>query len=447
LSSLTLTQIRELEYRGAFGSRKPLAVSSKFETFLRPSRYKAAWGGRAGAKSWFFAQQLVLRCHDQTTRAICIREVQETLKDSCYQLIVDRISALNLEHMFELVPSQREIRHRENGSLIAFRGMHDYNEANIKSLEGFDIAWVEEAQTLKERSWTTLRPTIRKQNSEIWVSWNPRFETDAVDKFFRGQNPPPDAIVINVNCTDNPWFTPDSPLWKEREHDFMTDPDKAEHVWNGGYLLISEGAYYASLITAADREGRIGIVPYDPSSLVTTAWDIGIDDSMAIWCAQIVGLQVRVLNYYENTGKDLAHYAAWLRDQPYRYGEHLVPHDAGKRQFTEKGITTVSDLLRPMVSGPVRVIPNEGDIEPGIERVRRLIPRCWFDRDKTWSTGLKTLRNYSRKWDDDLQTFKPLPIHNWASHGADGFRTLANGLRKVDEKRPKLAYPKASGIA
>jgi phage terminase large subunit len=423
-------------------SVRPVPTPEKFRAFARPSRYKAAWGGRGGGKSHFFAEEIALRCAAEPLRVMCIRQVQNSIKESVHQLIADKIKTLGLEHAYTIKETEIE---SNCGAQILFKGMQHFNALNIQSLEGCDIAWVEEAQSLSQKALDTLRPTVRKKGSELWFSWNPRHETDAVDKFFRGPNPPDDgdAIVVNVNWDDNPWFY-ETELPRDKAHDFRTDPDKAEHIWNGGYQLVSEGAYYAKLITQAERENRITIVPYTPESLVTTAWDMGISDPTAIWFMQIVGLQIRVLEYYENNNEDLAHYAEYIRSRPYRYAEHLLPHDAGAKRFVEKGITTISDLLRPMLVGPVRVIPLESDIDPGIERVRRMIPKCVFDRQKT-DRGLKAMRNYCREFDEDLQTFKARPLHNWASHGADAFRTAANGLREVTKPKA-IEYPKNTGI-
>jgi len=178
-------------------------VPRAFAPLLKPSRYKGAYGGRGGAKSHFFAEQLILRCFAKQTRAVCIREVQDTIKDSVRQLLVDKIQKLGLGAAFDCL--EAEIRGK-NGSLIIFRGMQSYNAENIKSLENFDIAWVEEAQTLSDKSLRLLRPTIRSEGSELWFSWNPRHDTDPVDAFFRGAKRHPDSISVSVNWNDNPWF-------------------------------------------------------------------------------------------------------------------------------------------------------------------------------------------------------------------------------------------------
>jgi phage terminase large subunit len=169
-------------------SKLTVQAAKKLIPLLKPNRYKGAYGGRGGTKSHFFAELLILTCFSRKTRAACIREVQVTIKDSVRQLLVDKIQKFGLGGYFKV--TEREIA-GPNGSLIVFRGMQSYNAENIKSLEDFDIAWVEEAQTLSAHSLKLLRPTIRKDGSELWFSWNPRHDTDAVDAFFRGGSKAP----------------------------------------------------------------------------------------------------------------------------------------------------------------------------------------------------------------------------------------------------------------
>ena len=179
-----------------------IEVPRKLKPLLYPKRYKGAYGGRGGAKSHFFAERVLKTCVAKPSRVVCIREIQDSIRDSVRQLLVDKIQKLNLGHFFNALDS--EIR-GQNGSLIIFKGMQSYNAETIKSLEAYDIAWVEEAQTLSQRSLDMLRPTIRKEGSELWFSWNPRYKTDPVDKFFRS-NPPEEAVSVMVNWRDNPWF-------------------------------------------------------------------------------------------------------------------------------------------------------------------------------------------------------------------------------------------------
>lgn len=409
---------------------------------LEPKRYKAAYGGRGGAKSHFFAEQIILRCFSRKTRVACIREVQATIKDSVRQLLIDKIDKLGLGDHFDCLES--EIR-AKNGSLIVFKGMQSYNAHNIKSLEDFDIAWVEEAQTLSATSLRLLRPTIRKNGSEIWFSWNPRYDSDAVDKFFRGGRMRDDAIVIPVNWYDNPWF-PDI-LKAEKDQDYQDDPEMAEHVWGGGYEIITEAAYYAKQIAAAEKQGRVGFLPYIPGSPVFTSWDLGVDDYTAIWFFQvhhIAGVpRIRIIDYYEASGmgadeilaealpeytKDLQDRVTALmelgRDKPFTYQKHFLPHDIGNREWGNGARTRIQTLSSLGV--PLSQI-NRGVAQDPTERInasRRLLPMCEFHQSKRVMLGMSRLRRYSRKKNEALGTYLG-PLHDENSHGADAFGEFA----------------------
>lgn len=422
---------------------------------LQPARYKAAHGGRGGAKSHFFAEQIIVRCFSKKTRVACIREVQATIKDSVRQLLVDKIEKLGLGAEFECL--ETEIRGK-NGSLIVFKGMQSYNAHNIKSLEDFDIAWVEEAQTLSETSLRLLRPTIRKDGSEIWFSWNPRHDTDAVDKFFRGDNKPNNAIIIEVNWYDNPWFPPI--LEDEKNQDYANDPEMADHVWGGGYERITEGAYYAKQIAAAEREMRVGYFPHIIGHGVYTSWDIGVDDYTAIWFMQVIdGVRVRVIDYYEASGlgpqdilpealpeytQDLQDRAAAMieldRSTRFMYQRHFFPHDVGVREWgsgAKTRVETLKDIGMPMQTIYRGAAQNP---EERINAVRRILPICEFNQTKRVMLGLQRLRRYSRKKNEALGTYLG-PLHDENSHGADAFGEFAANCGIVPPKEQPKALP------
>lgn len=428
---------------------------------LQPGRYKAAYGGRGGAKSHFFAEQIVLRCFRKRTRAVCIREVQHTIRESVRQLLIDKIQALGLGRFFDVL--EGEIRGR-NGSLIIFRGMQSYNAENIKSLEDFDVAWVEEAQTLSDRSLRLLRPTIRAEGSEIWFSWNPRHDTDAVDKFFRGGEKRASAIVVPVNWYDNPWFP--EVLKAEKDQDYADDPEMAEHVWGGGYEIISAGAYYAKQIAAAEREGRVGFFPHLAALPVYTAWDIGVDDYTAIWFLQVRHLEdgsprIRVIDYFEtdNAGPDtiipaaLPEYSKDLqtrceameelgRDEPFVYGRHFFPHDVGVREWgsgAKSRIEIVNSLGIPADKLNRGVAQNP---EERIAATRVILPICEFHQSKRVMHGLSRLRRYSRKINEQLGIYMG-PLKDGNDHGADAFGEFAVncGIKPEVKPAPKPEVP------
>jgi phage terminase large subunit len=253
-----------------------------FESLLEPARYKGVYGGRGSGKSHFFGELLVETCQaERGTLAVCIREAQRTLAQSSKRLIETKIAALGLGHRFKLFSDKIET---PGDGLIIFRGMQDHTADSIKSLEGFKIAWIDEAQTLSARSLALLRPTIRAENSELWASWNPRRKSDAIDDFLRCRKPE-GAIVINANWRDNPWFP--SVLDEERRLDLTLYPDRYDHIWEGDYVRAFEGAYFADMLALAKREGRIGKVSADPLLPLRAFVDIGgagaLADAFTIW--------------------------------------------------------------------------------------------------------------------------------------------------------------------
>ena len=404
----------------------------------------------------------MLRCYAGKTRAVCIREVQNTIRESVRQLLIDKIQALGLGSFFDA--KEGEIRGR-NGSLIVFKGMQTYNAENIKSLEDFDLAWVEEAQTFSEKSLRLLRPTIRKEGSEIWFSWNPRHDSDAVDKFFRGGTPPRNSIVCSVNWHDNPWFP--GVLQDEKDQDYANDPEMAEHVWGGGYEIITEAAYYAKHIAALEREGRVGYFPHIAGEPVYTGWDLGIDDYTAVWFAHVLhgadGPRIRVIDYYEASGlgaddilaEGLPEYSADFQDrvaalvelgrsEPFEYGRHFLPHDIGNREWGAGGktrIQTINALGVPLdkISRGVAQDPEER-----VNAVRRLLPICEFHQSKRVMLGLSRLRRYSRKKNEALGTYVG-PLHDENSHGADAFGEFAINCGivapRIEPPKPKAPPP------
>lgn len=223
----------------------------------------------------------------------------------------------------------------------------------------------------------------------------------------------------------------------------MTDDQYAQE-FECSFDAAVVGAYYGKLIAEAQEQGRVTIVPYDSSSLVTTAWDFGVDDSTSIWFEQRVGLQRRVIDYYENNGQPLAHYAAVLKSKGYAYGDHVLPHDAGQRRLGKDHVHTIAHMLDELDVKPNRTL-LQSDVEGGIEAARRLIPQSWFDQEKC-RFGVEALKQYRKQWDDKLKTFRQTPLHDWSSHGADAFRYLALGLdMTAPTKREEEPAASASG--
>ena len=237
-----------------------------FAPLLQPARYLGVFGGRGSGKSHFFAEALVERCLMKPgTRAVCVREVQKSLKDSVKRLIEDKIQALGVGQRFEVLNAEIKT---PGGGIIAFQGMQDHTSETIKSLEGFGVAWVEEAQTLSARSLEMLRPTIRAPGSSLWFSWNPRSAADPVDALLRREVPPADAIVVKANYTDNPFFPRE--LETERADDEAHRPDRYGHIWLGEYEPRAVGAIWDRLMLHRNRRSvapdmRRILVSIDPA--------------------------------------------------------------------------------------------------------------------------------------------------------------------------------------
>jgi phage terminase large subunit len=358
-------------------------------------------------------------------RGVCIREVQKDLAQSSKLLIESKLADFGIGEAdgFKVF---REVIETPGDGMILFKGMQDYTAESIKSLEGFKRSWWEEAQSATSHSIKLLRPTMRAPGSQMWWSWNSRRKHDAVDVMLRGPEKPTGAIVVNANWRDNPWFTDE--LEQERTDCLRMTPDDYDHVWEGGYVSIASGAYFASQLTAAKTEGRIGQVAADPLMTIRLFVDIGGTgakaDAFTMWAVQFVGTSVRVLDYYEAVGQDLATHLAWLRSKGYTpdRAQIWLPHDGS----THDRIYDVSYESALSDAGySVTVVPNQGKgaAAARIEAVRRLFPSIWFNADTT-EAGRDALGWYHEK-KDEVRQIGLGPDHDWSSHGADSFGLMA----------------------
>ena len=375
-------------------------------------------------------------------RGLCVREVQKSLKESAKRLIEDKIEAYRLGPHFEV---QRDQIKTPGGGIIAFTGMQDHTADSVKSFEGFDVAWVEEAQTLSPRSLALLRPTIRATGSQLWFSWNPRKKSDPVDEMLRGAERPTGSIIVKANWQDNPWFPPE--LEQERLDCMRMKPDQYDHIWEGGYISVAEGAYFAASLTAAKAENRIGHVAFDPLMSVRLFFDIGGTgaraDACSIWPAQFIGREIRVRDYYEAQGQPLATHVAWLKASGYGPDRASIwlPHDGA----THDKVFAVSYESALRDAGyDVTVIPNQGKGAAGarIEAARRLFPSIWFDEQST-EAGRDALGWYHEKR-DEKRTIGLGPEHDWSSHGADAFGLMCVAYEAPTERRKAAREPQGS---
>jgi phage terminase large subunit len=397
----------------------------KFEGLFKPekSRYRVYYGGRGGAKSWNFARALLIKAAQKPMRILCAREFQTSIKDSVHKLLSDQIYALGMESIYEI--TQNTIR-SINGSEFIFVGIKN-NTNNVKSIEGIDICWVEEAQSVSANSWNVLIPTIRKQDSEIWISFNPELPTDETWKRFV-ENPAPDSVLIKVNWNDNPWF-PET-LNNERLMLKGRDLSAYNNVWEGATRNTIDGAIFAKEMEMAELEGRITTVPYDSSKPCHIVFDLGWADNTAAWIIQFVGFEIRVLRYFEDNQKTIQHYLSLMQTFGYMYDTIWLPHDAAAKSLgTGKSI---EEIVR--ATGMKVQILDRVPVTDSINAARTIFPRCYFDRKNT-EEGLNCLRHY--RYDvDEHGTFSQKPLHDIYSHGADAWRYIGLMINEPKKRQP-----------
>ncbi|MEE4302445.1 MAG: PBSX family phage terminase large subunit [Pseudomonadales bacterium] len=401
-------------------------ISEAFEGLLGDERYKVMFGGRGSAKSWTVADILtVIKGTERPRRILCCREVQKSIRDSVHALLRDRIRHHGLDEYgngFYRI-TDRGIRGR-NGTEFIYAGLK-HNPEGVKSTEGIDIAWVEEAETVSDKSLDILTPTVRKPGSQIWLTFNPRYKTDAVWQRFV-KRPPPDgrAWIQKVTFEDNPWF-PDV-LRAEMEDDKATDYEKYLHKWLGELQSYAEGSIYAVQIKRAREEGRIlPRIPVVTTTPVHTAWDLGRNDHTAIWFFQHVGPMIRLVDYYQNRMQEPEHYWQVLQGRGYNYGEHLLPHDGGHVKMG-MGNRSLIQQFRELGMKNVRRVPRTPEVIVGINRTRQLWSVLQIAEEQC-EDGMDCLIEYAFKYDDLRGTHLMQPLHNWASNGADALRMIAEG--------------------
>lgn len=396
--------------------------------FEGPADVRGAHGGRGSAKTRTFAMMTAVWAHmfDQQGLEgiiLCGRQWQNSLDDSSLAEVKAAIRSVPyLEAWFDI--GETYIRTKSGRISYSFVGL-ERNINSIKSKSRILLAWVEEAEDVTEVAWQVLIPTLREEVSELWVTWNPKRKKSATNQRFR-DNPDPRYKVVEMNWRDNPWFP--TVLQRTRLRDQQERPDDYEHVWEGAYATTRSGAYYAASLTAARLQGRVGRVGADPVLTYRAFCDIGGTgakaDAFTIWVAQFVGLEIRVLDYYEAVGQPAAAHIQWLRERSYSGANTTIwlPHDGDqqdkvfdtsyRKAFTDAGYST-------------EVVPNQGKgaAKSRIEAVRRVFPRVWFNEETT-SGGIEALGWYHEKHDADRDIGLG-PEHDWASHGADAFGLLA----------------------
>jgi phage terminase large subunit len=382
---------------------------------LQPARYKGVYGGRGSGKSHFFAELLVEESIRQKTDAVCLREIQKSLKFSVKKLIESKIQSLNAGYYFDVLDSQINSK---LGGVIIFQGMQDHTSDSIKSLEGFKIAWFEEAQSGSQRSLDLLRPTIRAPGSELWFSWNPRFSTDPVDVLLRGENPPPNATVVEANFGDNPWFPQE--LVDEMEYDKRRDPDKYAHIWLGKYQQNSSARVFKNW-SVEEFERPAGTI-----HRLGADWGFSVDPSVLIRC-DIDGNRLYVDYEAYMVGCEIVNLPELFMSVP----------DAEKWPITADSARpeTISHMQKNGFTKIRPAIKGAKSLEEGVEFLKSfdiiVHPRCKHLIDEL------TLYKYK----EDPLTGAILPIlEDKDNHVIDALRYACEGARRAG-KAPKPQKP------
>lgn len=394
-----------------------VAIPDAFEELVAPTknwRHIVFHGGRSSGKSTTVATVLAVLASQKPLRILCCREVQNSIADSVHKLLADMIQKYNLPG-WEV---GREYIRNRIGSEFIFKGVRN-NAQSIKSLEGIDICWVEEAQSVSMESIDILIPTIRKAGSYFIWTFNRLTENDPVWERIAG-HPDERTFVRQINSNEiESLLSPE--VIHEREKMRKENPELFAHVWLGQPLTVTTGSIYGKQLAQAREEGRIGSVPYDGSAPVYAALDLGVGDSTAICFFQTVGQEIHFIDYYESCGEDLAHYINVLSNKPWEYRQIFLPHDAKARElqtgktreefFRDHGYANVT-ILRPS---------SHTFGQDDINMVARpKFSRCWFD-EKKCARLLECLAAYHYEYDDKNKLLKDRPKHDWSSHAADAF--------------------------
>lgn len=382
-----------------------------FVPLLADARYKGVWGGRGSGKSHAMAEYIVERCVMAKTDVVCIREVQKSLAMSVKKLIESKIEALGLGELFDV---QRDKINCPHGGVIVFAGMQNHTADSIKSLEGFRIAWVEEAQTLSHRSLELLRPTIRRDDSEILFTWNPRLATDPVDEFLRSDTPFPGSIVVSANYADNPWLP--GVLRDEMEYDRSRDPEKYQHVWLGKYQMNSEARVFRNW-SVEEFDAPAGAV-----FRLGADWGFAVDPSTLVRC-HIEGRRLYIDHEAYMVGCEIDQLPD-LFDRVPDSRKWFITADSARPE-------TISYMRRHGYPKINSAIKGPKSLEEGVEFLKTydivVHPRCVHTIDELTLYSYKT----------DPLTGQVLPIlQDTKNHVIDALRYACEAARKALKPAP-----------
>ncbi|WP_434286290.1 PBSX family phage terminase large subunit [Celeribacter sp. SCSIO 80788] len=409
---------------------------------------RGAYGGRGSAKTRTFAKMALIKAHmfDMAGRSgiiLCGRQFMNSLDDSS---LLELKLALEDDDLEWLRPhfdvGEKYIKTQSGRVEFKFTGL-DRNLGSVKGKSRILLCWVDEAEYVTEPAWVILIPTIREDDSELWVTWNPASKVSATHKRFRLNSDPSRMKIVEMNWRDNPWFP--ARIDRERKADMTARPEQYAHVWEGDFITAMEGAYYASSLNTARADGRIGKVAADPLMTKRAIWDIGGTgakaDACAIWVVQFIGREIRWLDYYETQGQPLAAHIEWLRSRGHGSALCVLPHDGATNDRVHD--VSYESALRD-AGFEVQVIANQGKgaAMKRVEAARRLFPVMWFDEEKC-AGGLDAIGWYHEKRDEE-RGIGLGPDHDWSSHGADAFGlgAVAYELPQNGKKEPSFVRRK-----
>lgn len=417
-----------------------LTIPEQYKELFQPSkswRHLIYKGGRSSGKSYQVAlSRLILGSH-KCLRGLCTREFQNSMDDSVKALLADLVRKYNLKDWQVL---DKELRNLKTGSEIHFKGLHN-NAQTIKSYEGVDWCWVEEAQSVSAESINTLIPTIRKEGSQIIWTYNPLTEHDPVKELVEDRyKDRGNAYVLHINSDAvEDLLSPE--IIEERETMRQDNPELFAHIWLGEPLTAKTGTVFGNQLARAEIDGRIGSVPYDASAGVYTAIDLGIGDSTAIWWFQLVGQEIHFIDHYESSGEELGHYISIIKNKPYNYTTHYLPHDAKQREL-QTGMTRVEFFENNGIHNIEVLRPTNFQLgQDDINLIARpKFSRVWIDREKC-ERGLKCLRAYHYEYDDKNKILKNKPEHDWSSHSSSAFiYALMAAAESVESQQVKVKF-------
>ena len=400
------------------GKTIDLQIPEQYKELFQPSkkwRHIVYKGGRSSGKSTQIAISRLVKGSHTKLRGLCTREIQNSIQESVYKLLCDQIDKMGLNDWQKF---NDRLVNRRTGSEIFFKGLHN-NIQSIKSIEGIDWCWIEEAQSVSAESINTLIPTIRKEGSELIWSYNPLTEHDAVQELIVDKADER-TYVRHINSDEvEQLLSPE--IIAEREKMKVDNPDMYAHVWLGQPLTSKTGTVFGKQIAQAEIDGRIGSVPYDASAGTYTAIDLGIGDSTAIWWFQIIGQEIHFIDHYESSGEELGHYISVIKNKPYNYTTHYLPHDAKQREL-QTGLTRVEFFENNGIHNIEVLRPTNFQLgQDDINMIARpKFSKVWIDRDKC-ARGLQCLRAYHYEYDEKNKLLKDKPEHDWSSHSSSAF--------------------------